>query len=69
MGVPKRQTSKARIRSRKSALARKTQIFHAIPCPQCGQPRLPHRACPSCGYYRGRQVLIIKSKEEKKAEG
>ncbi|MGA2362007.1 MAG: 50S ribosomal protein L32 [Candidatus Aminicenantales bacterium] len=25
-------------------------------CPNCGNPKLPHRACPECGYYKGRQV-------------
>ncbi|MCS7066189.1 MAG: 50S ribosomal protein L32 [Fimbriimonadales bacterium] len=24
-------------------------------CKQCGELHLPHRACPSCGYYRGRR--------------
>lgn len=23
----------------------------------CGEPTLPHSVCPSCGKYRGRQVL------------
>ena len=23
----------------------------------CGEPTLPHRICPSCGTYRGRQML------------
>ncbi|MGB9835308.1 MAG: 50S ribosomal protein L32 [Candidatus Saccharicenans sp.] len=26
-------------------------------CPNCGSPKLPHRACPECGYYKGRQVI------------
>ncbi|CAI8007792.1 50S ribosomal protein L32 [Geodia barretti] len=25
-------------------------------CPQCRAARMPHRACPSCGYYNGRNV-------------
>lgn len=69
MAVPKRKKSKAKIRTRKSALGTKTQMFRAVPCPQCGQPRLTHRVCPSCGYYRGKQVLTVKSKKEKKEEG
>ncbi len=28
-------------------------------CPQCGSTVAPHIACPSCGYYKGRQVLTI----------
>lgn len=24
-------------------------------CRQCGELHLPHRACPVCGYYRGRK--------------
>jgi large subunit ribosomal protein L32 len=31
-------------------------------CKQCRQPRLSHHVCPNCGYYRGRQVLTIKSR-------
>jgi len=23
----------------------------------CGEPTVPHRICPSCGTYRGRQML------------
>jgi large subunit ribosomal protein L32 len=27
-----------------------------IACPKCGEPTVPHRACASCGHYKGRQV-------------
>lgn len=30
----------------------------------CGQPTLPHSVCASCGTYKGRQVLAIKTTEE-----
>lgn len=26
-------------------------------CPQCHEPKLPHRVCPSCGYYKGKEVV------------
>jgi large subunit ribosomal protein L32 len=26
-------------------------------CSNCGTPKLPHKACPECGFYRGRQVI------------
>ncbi len=32
-----------------------------VPCPNCGEPRLPHRVCPNCGYYKGRQVVETES--------
>jgi large subunit ribosomal protein L32 len=25
-------------------------------CPQCDAPAMPHRVCPACGFYKGRQV-------------
>jgi large subunit ribosomal protein L32 len=59
MGVPKRKTSKMRLRTRKAA-----NRFHAMQlgrCTQCGSRIPPHTACPSCGYYRGRQVLTIEA--------
>ncbi len=30
---------------------------NVIPCPNCGDVMLPHRACASCGHYKGRQVI------------
>lgn len=32
-----------------------------IPCPNCGEPAVSHRACGSCGYYKGRQVVAVKT--------
>jgi large subunit ribosomal protein L32 len=57
MAVPKRKTSKAKVRSRSSSHKRK--LTTAGSCPECGSPRRPHRVCPSCGTYRGRQVVTI----------
>lgn len=57
MAVPKKKTSRTRRDTRRAT--------HQIDgptvgeCPQCHAPRLPHRVCPSCGTYRGRQVLKI----------
>ena len=51
--------SKMRLRTRKAA-----NRFHAAKlskCGQCGSSIPSHRACPSCGYYKGRQVLTIEA--------
>ncbi len=55
MAVPKRRTSKSRKGKRRSHKALKVQSLSL--CPKCGSPMLPHRACPECGYYKGRQVV------------
>lgn len=31
-------------------------------CPNCGELKLPHVICDTCGYYKGKEV--IKSKEK-----
>jgi large subunit ribosomal protein L32 len=59
MGVPKRKTSKQRVRSRKRA--HKATVPMVKRCPQCGADHVSHRICPSCGYYRGRQVVTVEA--------
>lgn len=55
MAVPKRKTSKSRRDKRNAHRALAQPAFSR--CPQCNEPRLPHRVCPGCGYYRDRVVL------------
>lgn len=55
MALPKRRHSKARTRTRRSTWT--TKAAHTSACPQCHQPKLPHRVCEHCGYYAGRQVI------------
>jgi len=28
-----------------------------IPCPNCNEPMIAHRICPSCGQYKGREMI------------
>ena len=28
-------------------------------CPQCNEAKLPHRVCPKCGTYKGREITPI----------
>ncbi len=57
MGVPKRKKSKMRLRTHKASLRWKAPLLNK--CGQCSSTIQSHRACPACGYYRGRQVLTI----------
>ena len=62
MANPKRRHSNTRSRLRRAHDFVTTRSLSK--CPQCQASRLPHRICPKCGYYRGKQVVTIKVKEK-----
>jgi large subunit ribosomal protein L32 len=55
MAVPKKKTSKSKRDMRRA------HDFLTPPgisaCPQCQEPKLPHRACASCGTYKGKEIV------------
>ena len=55
MPNPKRRTSKARRDRRRSHDALTPPATST--CPECGEVKMPHRACGHCGQYRGREVM------------
>ena len=55
MAVPKRKLSKSRRDRRRANWKLEAPGF--IPCPQCHEPKMPHRVCPECGYYNGKEVI------------
>lgn len=55
MPLPKRKKSKSKRDMRRAHY--KTPLPNLSPCPQCGEARPPHRACPHCGAYKGRTVV------------
>ena len=59
MAVPKRKVSKSKLRSRKRS--HRTVVPAGQSCPECGAAQQPHHVCPSCGYYRGRQVVTVEA--------
>ena len=63
--LPKRKKSKSRHDQRLSHNAEKPKAL--VECPQCHTLIMPHRACPTCGTYNGREVIKIKT--PKKAAG
>lgn len=54
MAVQQNKKSKSRKGMRRSHdhVAKPSVVY----C-QCGEPTLPHRVCPHCGTYRGRNAL------------
>ncbi len=55
MPVPKRKTSRTK-RDTRRATHQISAPAKSV-CPQCHQPKLPHRVCPQCGYYNGKEVV------------
>jgi len=58
MPNPKRRHSKSRRGRRRAHDA--LGPANLTLCRQCREPVLPHRICPKCGYYNGREVIPIK---------
>ena len=54
MAVPKRKTSKSRRDKRRAQHAISAPRVNI--CPQCHSPKRPHRVCPVCGTYKGREI-------------
>ena len=44
MPVPKQKQGRIRTHTRRSA--------------RCGAVKLPHHVCPSCGFYKDREVIV-----------
>ena len=59
MPVPKKKTSQRRRDQRRSQ--QKLSVETAGVCPQCKSPKRPHRACPKCGTYKGREVIVLEA--------
>ena len=55
MAVPKKRTSRTRRDKRRAQ--HKAGQPNLNSCPRCHSPRLPHRVCPTCGTYAGREVV------------
>ena len=60
MAVPFRKVSKTRKRMRRSHNA--LTAVGTTKCPNCGAIR-PHRVCPKCGFYKGKEEVKQESAE------
>ena len=55
--VPKQRISRSQRGKRRAN--QKVPTIHIVECPNCHNPKLPHRACPFCGRYKGREVIEV----------
>ena len=63
MAVPFRRVSKTKKRMRRTHLKKSAPSITT--CTKCGASITPHRACPKCGYYKGKEVIKVVETEEK----
>ncbi|MDR3677173.1 MAG: 50S ribosomal protein L32 [Acidobacteriota bacterium] len=58
MANPKRRHSHARKNRRRA------NDFLAAPalaeCPHCHESKMPHHVCPHCGYFKGKEAILVK---------
>jgi large subunit ribosomal protein L32 len=66
MAVPKKRQSRTRRDKRRAQ--HKVSAPRLNECPRCHSPRLPHRVCPTCGTYAGREVISHEVPETAPAE-
>ena len=57
MAVPKNKVSKARRDKRRANW--KLTAPNLVECPQCHTLKMPHRVCPNCGQYKGKEVIKV----------
>jgi large subunit ribosomal protein L32 len=57
MPLPKRRHSHTRSRKRRTHWKLTTPALST--CPQCRESKPPHRVCPHCGFYKGREVVSV----------
>ncbi len=63
MALPKGKISKARKHSRRANW--KLSLPGIVECPQCHKMKMSHRVCKHCGFYDGKQVIVIETEKKK----
>lgn len=59
MAVPKKKQSKSRRDKRRAQHG--IEAPRLATCPNCGAPVRPHRMCPVCKSYRGRDIEPLRT--------
>ncbi len=68
MAVPKKKNSVSRKGLRRAGQHHKLYRKHPMTCSNCGAHTMPHTVCPTCGFYKGKQVVEIKAPAEESTE-
>lgn len=66
MAHPKRKHSHSRTCKKRSH--NQLHVPSLIKCSQCKKLKPKSMVCPFCGYYKGKEVVEIKQKKDKKGQ-
>lgn len=64
MPVQRQRSTKHRRDAKRKNL--KVKAVKTVTCPKCGKPKLQHRACSYCGFYKGKEAVNTLKKVAKK---
>jgi len=64
VAVPKKRTSVSRKGLRWAGHTFKIPLKAVGTCTNCGALTRPHHACPSCGFYKGKQIFTIRVRKK-----
>ncbi|PIR01556.1 MAG: 50S ribosomal protein L32 [Nitrospinae bacterium CG11_big_fil_rev_8_21_14_0_20_45_15] len=59
MPVPKKRMSRSRQGNRRSHDGLKVPAYSE--CPECHEMKRPHHVCPSCGFYKEKEIMVVDS--------
>ncbi len=62
MAVPKRKISPSRRDKRRSHDRISNHEWQE--CTQCGEMKLPHNVCGSCGHYNGKEIIVANEQDD-----
>lgn len=65
MAVPRKKVSKSKRDMRRGH--DRLATINLAECSNCGELKLPHHVCDTCGYYNGREVIAQTSSSDEAA--
>ncbi len=65
MAVPRKKVSKSKRDMRRGH--DRLLAVNLAECSNCGELKLPHHVCETCGYYNGREVIAQTSSSDEAA--
>ncbi|MEF3691563.1 MAG: 50S ribosomal protein L32 [Candidatus Moraniibacteriota bacterium] len=67
MPVPKQRHNTARKGRRRAGQTVKIKNIakvQSVKCSNCEAEIMPHRVCPECGFYKGKEVIKVSKKKK-----